>query len=104
MDAEQTDTAEPTNYADQTERPSDDPLAAQGWDRNREAKLQRQHDVYAAAQATAARHHLRDVRKLALRGQYSYHEVRKARRDYLRAKAVAPSVWLWGPEETRKAA
>jgi hypothetical protein len=87
------------------EHASDDPLAEQGWDREREANLQRQHDVYAAARATVARHHLRDVRKLALRGQYSYHDVRRARRDYLRAKAVAPSVWLWGPDQdTRKAA
>ena len=102
MDAEQ---AEPADLADHAEPPSNDPLAEQGWDRVREANLQRQHDVYAAARATVARHHLREVRKLALRGQYSYHDVRKARREYLRAKAEAPSVWLFGPEqETRKAA
>ena len=92
-------------HAPPAEHPSDDPLATQGWDRQRDANLQRQHDVYAAARATVARHHLRDVRKLALRGQYSYHDVRRARREYLRAKAQAPAVWLFGPEsETRKAA
>ena len=96
MDAERTQ---------RTSEAAEDPLAAQGWDRERDANLQRQHDVYAAARATVARHHLRDVRKLALRGQYSYHDVRRARREYLRAKAEAPSVWLFGPEqETRRAA
>ena len=91
--------------AEHAKQQSDDPLAEQGWDRERDAMLQRQHDVYAAARATAARHHLRDVRSLALRGQYSYHDVRRARREYLRAKAVAPTVWHFGPDqETRKAA
>ena len=80
-------------------------LYPQDRDLDREAKLQRQYDVYAAAKATVARHHLRDVRRLALRGQYSYHDVRRARREYFRAKAVAPTVWLFGPEqETPKAA
>ena len=91
--------------AEQAKQLSDDPLTEPGWDREREAKLQRQHDVYAAARATVARHHLRDVRSLALRGQYSYHDVRRARREYLRAKAVAPTVWHFGPnQESRKAA
>lgn len=59
--------------------------------------MRRQHDVLTAARATVARHHLRDVRRLAARGQYSYDEVRRARRDYFRAKALAPTVWQWGP-------
>jgi hypothetical protein len=79
--------------------------AALAHDSSREAELQRQYDVYAAAKATVARHELREVRKLALRGQYSYHDVRRARREYLRAKAVAPTVWHFGPQtETLKAA
>jgi hypothetical protein len=89
------------------EHPAEKPASPYPPDRDldREAKLQRQYDVYAAAKATVARHHLRDVRRLAVSGQYSYHDVRRARREYLRAKAVAPTVWLWGPEqETRKAA
>lgn len=74
----------------------------------REIYLQRQYDVYTAAKATVARHHLRDVRRLALSGQYSFHEVRRARREYRQAKAVAPTSWRWGPAdedlETPKAA
>ena len=105
MDAEHT--VEPVDKHPSDDRP-EDPLAAQGWDRQREARLQRQFDVHAAAKASVARQHLRDVRRLALRGQYSYHDVRQARREYLRAKSVAPSVWLWGPDradrETRQAA
>ena len=81
-----------------TQHPSGDPTPLfPDRDVDREARLQRQYDVYAAAKATIARHHLREVRQLALRGQYSYHDVRRARRDYLRAKAVAPAVWHFGP-------
>ena len=64
----------------------------------REKYLRRQHDVYTAAKATVARHHLRDVRRLAARGQYSFDEVRRARREYRQAKALAPTVWQWAPQ------
>ena len=60
--------------------------------------LRRQYDVYTAAKATAARHHLREVRHMALRGLYSYDDVRRARREYLHAKAIAPTVWQWAPD------
>lgn len=64
----------------------------------REEYLRRQHDVLTAARAAVARHHLRDVRRLALEGKYSYNDVRRARREYFRAKALAPTVWRWGPQ------
>ena len=64
----------------------------------RDDYLRRQHDVLTGARAAVARHHLRDVRRLALRGQYSYDDVRRARREYFRAKALAPTVWQWGPQ------
>jgi hypothetical protein len=67
--------------------------------------LRRQYDVYTAAKASVARHHLRDVRRMALRGLYSYNDVRRARREYRQAKANAPTVWHWAPDrETPKAA
>ena len=64
----------------------------------RDEYLRRQHDVLTAARAAVARHHLRDVRRLAVRGQYSYDDVRRARREYFKAKALAPTVWQWGPQ------
>jgi len=70
----------------------------------REVYLQKQYDVYTAAKATVARHHLRDVRHLALSGQYSYHDVRRARREYRQAKAIAPVAWRWGPTDESAAA
>jgi hypothetical protein len=71
----------------------------------RQEYLRRQYDVYTAAKATIARHHLRDVRRLALRGLYTYDDVRRARREYRQAKADAPTVWQWAPRrDTLKAA
>jgi len=64
----------------------------------RQEYLRRQYDVYTGAKAAVARHHLRDVRRMALRGLYSYDDVRRARREYLQAKAAAPRVWRWAPQ------
>jgi hypothetical protein len=90
---------------EQEESPESPESSEQRLETEREKYLRRQHDVYTAAKASAARHHLRDVRRLALRGQYSYNEVRRARREYYQAKAQAPTVWQWAPQrDTPKAA
>ncbi len=59
---------------------------------------QRQHDVYTGAQASHAKQQLRWVRQLAREGSYSFNDVRRARREYLRARANAPRVWRWAPD------
>ena len=59
---------------------------------------QRQYDVYTAAEAARARRELRWVREIARNGGYSFNDVRRARQQYRRARASAPTVWRWGPQ------
>ena len=66
---------------------------------DRDARLrQRQYDVYTAAEAVRAKRELRWTRELARSGHYSFNDVRRARQQYRRARAMAPAVWHWGPQ------